>query len=105
MAAHTTGHEVMTMSRKSIALGFFAGALAGSAIALLMAPDNGAATRQRIASKARDLSGKGQDFLRHTGDNVRTVAGDLASKARSGYDRVVHRNDGTRVSDPALSDF
>jgi gas vesicle protein len=93
------------MSRRSVALGFFVGALAGSAIALLMAPDNGAATRRRIATKARDLSGKGQDFLRHAGDNVRTVAGDIAAKARAGYNRVAHRDDGSRVTDPALSDF
>lgn len=94
------------MSRKSMALGFFAGALAGSAIALLMAPDNGAATRRRIAVKARDLSGKGQDFLRQAGDNVRAKAGDIASKARAGVNRLAaHQQDGPQVTDPALSDF
>ncbi len=47
---------------KSI-LAFLAGAAAGAAAALLMAPDSGAKTREKIRAKAADAAGSAKEKI------------------------------------------
>jgi len=53
---------------------FMLGALAGGVTALLMAPDKGEVTRQRIREKSTDLYGRGQEAI----EQGRTVLGEKA---------------------------
>lgn len=63
------------MGKNSDSLIFFMlGALAGGVTALLMAPDKGEVTRQRIREKSTDLYGRGQEAI----EQGRTVLGEKA---------------------------
>ncbi len=74
------------MSRSSdIMTAFLMGALAGGAVALLVAPDKGEVTRQRIRDGANNAYGRGKGWMRDTTGDLRDRVGDLASRTR---DRV-----------------
>ena len=60
-------------------LGFALGAVVGAGLALLLAPDSGKNTRQRLASTARNLSRSAE----HTFDRARETVADLGADARS----------------------
>ena len=76
------------MTNRDVCFGFVAGIIAGSAIAMLYAPQSGADTRRRIRETSRDAGLK----VRGTFDDVkggldRTMS-EAASKVASGADRV-----------------
>jgi gas vesicle protein len=65
-------------------VGFAAGVLAG----ILLAPDKGSETRQKIADAARDLKDKFNDFvddLDSKADDLADEAENLATETKTGY--------------------
>ena len=78
------------MSTSKVLLGIVAGLAAGAVVGILMAPDSGVNTRQRISSKGQgmvdDLKGKFNDFLDGFMSHVETVkddASDIADRAKT----------------------
>ena len=63
----------------SILIGFAIGAAVGAGLALLLAPDSGRHTRQRLASTARRWTREAE----HTFDEARHTVADLGSDAKS----------------------
>ena len=64
----------------AVVLAFFAGAIAGAAVALLFAPASGEETRQRLGEKARESRERateaarhGREFLNKQRDTVRSA--------------------------------
>lgn len=51
-------------------LGLILGALAGSIIALIFAPQSGEATRRQIANKASDLKDSAEELMEHAKKNI-----------------------------------
>lgn len=77
------------MSRSTdTAMAFLLGAVAGGAIALLMAPDKGSETRRRIRSGATGLAGRGKDYLGEKTGAVRERAGDVVERTREKVSEV-----------------
>jgi len=68
-----------TSNSGSTLIGFALGAVVGAGLALLLAPDSGMKTRQRLASTARRWS-KGAG---HTIDQARETMAELGSDAKS----------------------
>jgi hypothetical protein len=79
------GHDVVRQSRGRDAgvfgIGLTVGLLIGAGLALLLAPQSGAATRQFLGSRARRMS-------RDMGDRVGELRGDLRSATRRGRRKV-----------------
>ena len=79
-----------TSNAGSTMLGFALGAVIGAGLALLLAPDSGKNTRQRLASGARRLSRSAE----HTFDQARETISDLGNDAKSalkaGQDSFAH---------------
>ncbi len=78
------------MSTSKVLLGIVAGLAAGAVVGILMAPDSGVNTRQRISTKGQgmvdDLKGKFNDFLDGFMSHVETVkddASDIADRAKA----------------------
>jgi len=79
------------MSAGKVLLGVMAGAAAGVAIGILIAPDKGSATRKKIMDMADDYAGNLEekitgvvnDFIAKVG-NVTDSALDMAEKGTSG---------------------
>lgn len=59
------------------------GMLVGGAVAILLAPASGRETRERIASKANELSDMANDKLREIRDEVRPRLGNTHATAES----------------------
>lgn len=71
------------MSRSTdITLAFIFGAIAGGAIALLMAPEKGEVTRMKIRRGATDLVDKGKGWVSETTDGVRGRATGVVDRVR-----------------------
>lgn len=71
------------MAKNSDSLIFFMlGALAGGVTALLMAPDKGEVTRQRIRDKSSDLYGRGHEAVDHGRQVVEEKAQEYTEVAR-----------------------
>ncbi len=78
------------MSTSKVLLGVVIGLAAGAMAGVLMAPDSGPNTRQKLSSKGNDmvddLKGKFNDFLDGFMSHVETVkddAHDIADRAKS----------------------
>jgi gas vesicle protein len=78
------------MSTSKVLLGIVAGLAAGAVVGILMAPDSGVNTRQKLSSKGQgmvdDLKGKFNDFLDGFMSHVETVkddASDIADRAKA----------------------
>jgi len=70
------------MSRNSNLLAFLLGAVTGGAVALLLAPEKGSVTREKIRTRAGDVYGKGRDWVDETQDAVRAKMGGAGEKAK-----------------------
>ena len=68
-----------TSNTGSTLMGFAIGAVVGAGLALLLAPESGRKTRQRLASTARRWSNSAED----TFDQARDAMADLGTDARS----------------------
>ena len=66
---------------------FFLGAVAGAAVALLMAPKSGRETREIIAERGGDFFRKAQDAA----DDAPARAGDLFDRGREYFDEQSQR--------------
>jgi gas vesicle protein len=83
------------MSTTKILLGFLAGAVAGTAIGILFAPDKGSETRRKIVDESQDLADnlKGKfnnlvDGVKEKFSSVRSEAEDVAEKGYTAYNRT-----------------
>ena len=87
---HDTSNPRDASNTGTTMLGFALGAVVGAGLALLLAPDSGKNTRQRLASTARRLSRSAE----HTFVRARETAADLGADARSaikaGQDSFAH---------------
>ena len=74
----------------STLLGFAVGAAVGAGLALLLAPDSGRNTRQRLASTARRMSKSAEDTIDQARDAVAELGTDAKSALRAGQDSFLH---------------
>jgi gas vesicle protein len=84
--AHTRG----TSSAGSSLMGFAIGAAVGAGLALLLAPESGKKTRQRIASSARRWSKSAGDTIDQARDAVTELGTDAKSALKAGQDAFLH---------------
>jgi gas vesicle protein len=61
--------------------GFLVGGLAGAAVALILAPQSGAETREQIRQKSVELQGKAEDALGEARAKAEAVAADIKRRA------------------------
>ncbi len=80
-------------------IGFALGAVVGAGIALLMAPESGKKTRQRLASTARRWSRSAGDTIDRARDAVTELGTDAKSAIEAGQDAFLHDR-ATRGSRP-----
>jgi len=80
---------------------FLAGGLAGAAVALLLAPQSGTATRQLMRSKldeaaesARTLKGRMVDTLTDAATSARDLRDQAVSRGRAFREEATHRVEG-----------
>jgi len=71
-------------------IGFALGAVVGAGLALLLAPDSGKKTRQRLASTARDWSKSAADTIDQARDTVSELGTDAMSAIKTGQDAFQH---------------
>ena len=86
------------MSTSKVLLGVVIGLAAGAMAGILMAPDSGSTTRQKLSSRGQgmvdDLKGKFNDFLDGFMSHVDTVkddANDIADRAKSKIGETVKK--------------
>ena len=86
------------MSTSKVLLGVVVGLAAGAMAGILMAPDSGSNTRQKLSSRGQgmvdDLKGKFNDFLDGFMSQVETVkddANDIADRAKSKIGETVKK--------------
>jgi gas vesicle protein len=92
--------EIMTMNDASqtrsnlnagsTLMGFAIGAAVGAGLALLLAPDSGKKTRQRLASTARRLSESAGHTIDQARDTVAELGTDAKSAIKAGQDAFLH---------------
>jgi gas vesicle protein len=99
MRTHKEKEGVPMSKSTDTALAFLLGAVAGGAIALLLAPEKGEVTRRKIREGAGDIYGKGKSFTTETGQRtkekaveasewVKEKASDAAASARTQVEAV-----------------
>ena len=76
------------MSAKKILLGLAAGAAIGTALAILLAPDKGAATRKKIMDMADDYA---SDLKEKVNDGFKAVASKFENLAEAAKDGAAKR--------------
>jgi gas vesicle protein len=69
--------KTLHMSSSKTLLGFVAGAAVGALAGILLAPEKGADTRQKISSKTSDLA-----------DSVKTSFGDFIDQVKNSYSKA-----------------
>jgi gas vesicle protein len=73
-------------SAGSVLVGFALGAIAGAAVALLMAPASGEETRRKLAAKAREGRDRAEQYAREGRDFVRSQRENIVSAVERGRD-------------------
>lgn len=71
-------------------LGIAIGAALGAGVALLLAPESGAQTRERLRNAARDLSRRASDTLDDARGAVTALGEDARSAVQAGQDSFAH---------------
>ena len=71
-------------------MGFALGAAVGAGLALLLAPDSGKRTRERLASTARRLNQSAGETLDQARDAVSELGTDAKSAIKAGQDAFLH---------------
>jgi len=79
-----------TSNAGSALMGFALGALAGAGLALLLAPDSGKKTRQRLASAARSWNERAGHAIGQARDTVAELGADAKSAVKAGQDAFLH---------------
>jgi gas vesicle protein len=79
-----------TSSIGSTLMGFALGAAVGAGLALLLAPDSGKKTRDRLASTARRWSENAGQTIDQARDTVTELGTDAKSAIKAGQDAFVH---------------
>lgn len=74
----------------STLMGFAFGAVVGAGVALLMAPDSGKRTRQRLSSAARHLGENAEHTFEQARDTVSELGADARSAIKAGQDAFLH---------------
>jgi gas vesicle protein len=79
-----------TSNLGSTVLGFALGAAVGAGLALLLAPDSGKRTRERLASTARHLTESAGETIDQARDTVAELGTDAKSAIKAGQDAFLH---------------
>ena len=79
-----------TTNMGSTLIGFALGAVIGAGVALLMAPDSGKKTRERLASNARRLGESAGHTLEKARDTVAGLGADAKSALKAGQEAFQH---------------
>ena len=74
----------------STLVGFAFGAVVGAGLALLLAPDSGKKTRDRLASTARRWSENAEQTIDQARDTVTELGTDAKSAIKAGQDSFQH---------------
>ena len=74
----------------STLVGFAIGAAVGAGLALLLAPENGKQTRQRLASTAQRWSKNAGQAINQARDSVTELATDATSAIKAGQDEFLN---------------
>jgi gas vesicle protein len=75
----------------SFLAGFVIGGLVGAAVALILAPQSGSATRAQIGDKGAELRTSGKERARQVRSVISEQAEDMASQAREAGQRIEER--------------
>ncbi len=90
-------------STGSTLMGFTLGAVVGAGLALLLAPENGRQTRERLVSTARRLSRSAEHTVERARGTISDIGHDAKSAIKAGQDTFQHeraaRLEG-RMTDP-----
>jgi len=81
----------------TIIIGFALGAVVGAGLALLLAPENGKQTRERLAESAKRWSKRAGDSIDHARETAADLSSDAKSAIRAGKDAFLE-DLGTRQS-------
>lgn len=93
-----------TQNLGSSLVGFALGAVVGAGIALLIAPDSGKRTRQRLASTARRLGESAGHTIEQARDTVAELGTDARSAIKAGQEAFLHdRSIRASHSEPRMS--
>ena len=77
-----------------VLMGFALGAAVGAGVALLLAPESGSKTRERLASSARRWSKDAGDTLQAARDSVTELGDDAKSAIKAGQDAFTRDHSG-----------
>lgn len=83
-------HTRDTSNTGSALLGFALGAVVGAGLALLLAPDSGKKTRERLASTARRWSERAGRTIDKAGNTVADLGTEAKSAIKAGQDAFLH---------------
>ena len=83
-------HARSTSNAGLTLVGIALGAAVGAGIALLLAPDSGKNTRQRLASTARRWGRNAEHTIDQARDAVADLGGDAKSAIKAGQDSFLH---------------
>jgi gas vesicle protein len=90
MAMNDTSNTRGSSNTGSTLMGFALGAVVGAGLALLLAPDSGKKTRDRLASTARRWSKSAGDTIDQARDKVTELGADAKSAVKAGQDAFLH---------------
>jgi gas vesicle protein len=90
MTMNDTLHARSTSNPGLTLIGIALGAAVGAGIALLLAPDSGKNTRERLASTARRWGRNAGHSIDQARDAVADLGGDAKSAIKAGQDSFLH---------------